>query len=135
MSYGVTINAASLVEVSFAGTRAAEIAAATTARIIAEREAEALVATAKGEANAARERARGQADAIKTVYDQVQPYGQLGLALRQIEALEKTAGSPNHTSFVWANNPLDNVAKAMENFGRGPQSTPPPPPPPSPSTS
>ena len=124
-SYGVKITAASLVEVAFAGSNAQEVAAATTAKIIAKRNAEARVETAKGDAKAAVKAAKGKAKAIRAVNDAVKEYGSLGLALRQIEALESTADSQNNTTLVWANNPLDRVSQALENFGRGSPPTPP----------
>jgi hypothetical protein len=131
-SYGVTITAVSLVYANLTQMNNPAVAASFTAEIVAERNAKAAVATAKGEANAARERAKGQADAIRTVYDQVQTYGATGLALRQIEALEKTATSPNNT-VIWANNPLDQVAKALGSLGSG-SGTPPTTPPVTPAT-
>jgi regulator of protease activity HflC (stomatin/prohibitin superfamily) len=115
-SYGVTITAITLVEVSFAGVAREELTRATTAKIIAAREAEAVAETAKGEANAARERAKGQADAaretakgqadaIEAVYRKVNEFGDAGLVQRELDTLRETANSPN-TTYIWANNPI-----------------------------
>lgn len=130
-AYGVKITAASLVEVSFAGIASEELTRATTAKIVAEREAQAAVATAiglanatreraKGDADAARELAKGQTDAIETVYRKVDEFGDAGLIQRELDTLRETANSPNNT-FVWANNPL---GSSLRDFLR-PRGTPP----------
>lgn len=120
-AYGVTITAASLVEVTFAGVAREELTRATTAKIVAEREAQATIATARGQADATRERAKGdadaarelakgQSDAIETVYRKVGEFGDAGLIQRELDTLRETANSPNNT-FVWANNPLTNTLR------------------------
>lgn len=138
-AYGITITAVSLVEVTFAGVAREELVRATTAKIVAERNAEATIATAKGEANATRERAKGNADAarelakgnadaIESVYRKVDEFGDAGLIQRELDTLRETANSPNNT-FVWANNPLNSV---RDIFGKGRTSNPNPNPNPNP---
>lgn len=117
ISYGATIVAASLVEVTFAGVAPDELVRATTAKIVAARNAQATIETATGEAQATRVRAQGnadaarilaqgQTDAIESVYRKVGEFGDAGLIQRELDTLRETANSPNNT-FVWANNPLN----------------------------
>lgn len=133
-AYGVTITAASLVEVTFAGIASEELTRATTAKIVAERNAQAAIATAVGEANATRERAKGDADAarelakgnaeaIDTVYTTVERHGEEGLRQRELDTLRETANSPNNT-FIWANNPISDGLRNMFGQGRAPRPAP-----------
>lgn len=116
-SYGITIDAVSLVSVGTAGTVAGEVESALVAKRVATLNAEARVATAKGEAMATRVVALGQARAIKTKYGTVKKYGDLGEKLYQMDTLNEASKSPN-TTFVWAANPFGNFKEWFG--GKGP---------------
>jgi len=124
--YGITVDAASLVDANPAGVSRKEIIDSFSARIIAERNAQAAVATAKGTARseietakgtaqAARIVAKGNADAIETVYRKVDEFGEMGLVLQQLDAL-KTAEKSPATNIIWANDPLGGLAAALRGF-------------------
>ncbi len=125
LSYGVTINAASLVSVTPSGSTATEIAKALSARRVAELTAEATVATAKGDAEATRVRAQGEADAIEKVYRKVDEFGDKGIALQGLDAIREAGKSPGSTT-IWANDPLGGLLSAVRGFGTRPTTTPTP---------
>jgi hypothetical protein len=128
-SYGVTINGAALVSATPAGIVQEKVQQALVAKRLAELNADATVAAAEGEANATRARAKGQADAIDTVYGKVEEYGELGLALRQLDTMQASAASPN-TTVIWANNPLGGLKDWFGGLNiKTPAPTPPAPPP------
>jgi regulator of protease activity HflC (stomatin/prohibitin superfamily) len=119
-SYGVTIKAVSLVDVAPVGDNREEVLQANTAVIIAEKNAEATVVTAQGAANAAVKIAEGNAKAVRlaadaekyavdAVYGEIQKHGAEGIAIRQLQTMEKAGAGGNNV--IWANNPLMEAAR------------------------
>ncbi len=102
---GVSIRSASLQEVTLVGVDAGEISKATVAKGVAELQAEATVATAQGNAKAVLIAAEAEKNRITTVYGAVQEFGEAGLVMRQLDAVENSSQGPGNT-IVWANNPL-----------------------------
>ena len=128
VSYGVTAKAVSGVKLTIAGTpeEKAALDKATTARIVAKKNAEAKVETAQGDAQAVRIAADAEKYAVDTVYDTISDYGPEGIAIRQLQAIEKSSAGPGN-SIIWANNPiLDAVKEGLKMFG--PRTNPPAPP-------
>lgn len=130
---GVTLRAIALQEVTLSGTSKAELARATTAPVVARLDAEATVAKARGDRDATILRAEGdalatalaagaEAKAIDVTYRRVIEYGQDGLTIRQLQALERAGKAGSAT--IWANNP---VAAALATFAPKPERNPQPP--------
>ncbi|MGC9602789.1 MAG: SPFH domain-containing protein [Minisyncoccia bacterium] len=102
--YGITVDASSLVDVTVSGTNAEALVQATTARIVAERKAQANVEAALGDAKAIVIRADANKAAIETVYRKVAEFGQMGILLQQLEAMQRTNAAG--ATVIWANNPF-----------------------------
>jgi regulator of protease activity HflC (stomatin/prohibitin superfamily) len=83
---GVTIMSASLVNVLLEGNEAVKDSA--TAVIVAKNNADALVETAKGDKKARITRAEGIARETELTYGAVKQFGELGLALSQVDAIK-----------------------------------------------
>jgi regulator of protease activity HflC (stomatin/prohibitin superfamily) len=126
-SYGATIKAVAMDEVTLAGSEKESIAKATVAKITAQKNAEAAIATAEGNAKAFAIEAEGRAKAVKTaadaekyavdtVYSEISKYGPQGIAIRQLQAME-TAAKSGGQQIIWGNNPLMPLAEAARTFG------------------
>ncbi len=122
-SYGVTVAAVSLVEVALAGENRQVLAAATTAKIVAKKNAEAAVETAEGAAKAVKIAADAEKYAVDTVYSEIERHGAEGIAIRQLDSIVKAGDKGNQ--IIWANNP---ILDAVREFMRGFRTTPPSPP-------
>jgi regulator of protease activity HflC (stomatin/prohibitin superfamily) len=104
VALGVTIRASSLQNIAVAGRDQKAILEATTAKMVATKHAEATIATAEGEKQAAILRAEGNERAIELVYRKVQEFGQTGILLSQLDAMAKANAAGG--TIIWANNPF-----------------------------
>jgi regulator of protease activity HflC (stomatin/prohibitin superfamily) len=108
---GVTIQGASLYSVSPSGERGKELAAALSARVEAERKAQARIAEAEGIKQSTIKIAEGDKEAIRMRYEEINRHPN-GVAIRGLEAMEKASEKAgNHT--IWAPNPFDRIADAI----------------------
>lgn len=130
-SLGVTIVAASLQEVTIAGSDPVAIEKATTAQTVATMQAEATRSKARGDADAVRIKSQGDAEALVTIANAEKErigtvYGEIhkhphGVRLREVDAIEKAAASPGAT-IIWAQNPgLAGAAAILANQNKGDQ--------------
>lgn len=126
-AYGIRITDADLIDIALTGSNAVELAKATQAKGIATALAEARVETAKGNAEAARIEGKGQADAIKVVYDEIDRHPASGVAIRQAEAMERAAQKGATVIFGSGNaTPLINIPTNQGQTSQGPQTPPSP---------
>lgn len=101
---GVTIKASSLQDVTVAGRDQKSILEATTAKVIAQKHAEATIVTAECDKQAHILRAEGDQQAIELVYRKVQEFGPTGVLLSQLDAMAKANAAGG--TVIWANNPF-----------------------------
>ena len=119
--YGVEFSDVAMQSPEIVGSNAQEIIAATTARVVARRRAQATLETARGEAAATRVKARAERDAIEAVYRKIQQFGSTGTLIRQLQAME--APGPGRT-IIWANSPFArdaDLAGILQQTGLNPQ--------------
>jgi len=100
---GVRIKSAALQKVSIAGRDQAAIATATTAKVLAERNAQAAIAAAEGEARVVEIGAAAEKKRIETVFGAI-TQNPAGVRLAEVEAIKAAGKSPGST-IIWAQNP------------------------------